>query len=94
MKTFKQLMSFALALLMLASVVCYGDWVLPLLGMALPLPTTASYFLFFILFLALQLGIFLLFRNKVEVSYALAYESLLPEKPQEGGVVLGNIFDM
>ena len=79
-------------LLTLASAVCYGDLLLPLLGAALPLPPTVSYFLFFILFLVLQLGIFLLFRNKVEVSYALAYEAIRPKQESTGGVAIGNIF--
>lgn len=82
-------------LLMLVSVLCYGDLLLPLLGIPLPFSPAVSYFLFYGLFLVLQLGVFLLFRNKVEVSYALAYEAIRPkqEQPSEGAV-LGNIFQM
>lgn len=81
-------------LLMLASVLCYGDLLLPMLGIALPFSPTVSYYLFYVLFLALQVGIYWKFRNGVEVSYALAYDSIRPqEKPQEGAV-LGNIFQM
>ena len=81
-------------LLMLASVLCYGDVVLAMLGISLPFSSTVAYFLFYVLFLAAQLGIYLKFRNRVEVSYALAYESIRPKEEHNNGAVLGNIFQM
>ena len=61
-----------------ASVVCYGDVLLPMLGIQLPV----------------SFGIIFFLRNRVEVTYALAYDAVKPEEKQDGGVVLGNIFQM
>lgn len=81
------------ALLGLASVVCYGDLVLSMLGVSLS--STASYFLFYAAYLAADFAIYWFFLNRVEVTYALAYDSLIPkESGASGGVVLGNIFDL
>lgn len=77
----------------LATAVCYGDSLLPMLGVSLPFAPEVAYFVFYFLYLALQFGISWCFRNRVEVTYALVYESLRP-KQEEGGVVLGNIFQM
>ena len=78
-----------------AAALCYGDILLPMLGVQLPFSDTVSYYLFYGLFLIVQTAIFLLFRNKVEVIYAQAYESLRPKPVEDqGGVVLGNIFQM
>ena len=83
------------ALLSLASVVCYGDLVLAILGVSLPLSPTVSYFLFYALFLAADFGIYWFCLNRVEVTYALAYDALIPKQSNSsGGVVLGNIFDL
>lgn len=82
-------------LLSLASVVCYGDLVLAMLGISLPLSPTVSYFLFYALFLAADFGIYWFSLNRVEVTYALAYDALIPKQSNSsGGVVLGNIFDL
>ena len=78
----------------LASLVCYGDSLLPMIGITLPFPETVSYFLFYLLFLAGEFGIYYYLRNRVEVTYALAYEFLKPEEPKNNAVVLGNIFQM
>lgn len=83
------------ALLSLASVVCYGDLVLAIFGVSLPLSSTVSYFLFYALFLAADFGIYWFNLNRVEVTYALAYDALIPKQSNpSGGVVLGNIFDL
>lgn len=81
-------------LLALASIVCYGDSILLLMGITLPLPGDAGYFLFYILFLVMTFGIYYFFRSRVEVSYAQFYNSIRPEEKKENSVVLGNIFDM
>ena len=82
-------------LLSLASVVCYGDLVLAMLGISLPMSSTVSYFLFYALFLAADFVIYWFFLNRVEVTYALAYDALIPKQSNpSGGVVLGNIFDL
>lgn len=81
-------------LVLLAAAVCYGDMLLSLAGIQLPWPAEVSYFVFYALFLILTLGIYYLFRNKIEVTYALAYESFRPEETKDNSVVLGNIFEM
>lgn len=77
-----------------AMVVCYGDQLLPMLGITFPWSEEVSYFLFYALYLALQLAIYYFLRNRVEVTYALAYDALRPQEKPDNGVVLGNIFNM
>lgn len=79
---------------MLASLVCYGDAILPMLGITLPFSDDFSFYLFYGLYWILQFAIFYFLRNGVEVSYALAYDSIRPREQDQGGVVLGNIFQM
>lgn len=82
-------------LTLLGTAVCYGDLLLAVLGVELPWSDTVSYFLFYGLYLAIVLVSCYFLRNKVEVTYALAYDSIRPqEQENNGGVVLGNIFDM
>lgn len=69
----------------LTGILCYGDLILGWLGVTLPFDTTAAYFLFFGLYLASQLALYLWRRNEVEVTYACAYEflrNLHDPKPQ------------
>lgn len=77
-----------------ATVVCYGDVLLPMLGVQLPMSPTAAFFVFYVLYLLASFVIHIFLRNRVEVSYALAYDAVKPEETQDGGVVLGNIFQM
>lgn len=62
--------------------VCYGDLLLPLLGMELPWSGTVSFFLFYILSMVFQMVLYVLVKNQVEVTYALAYESLGQTPPE------------
>ena len=82
------------ALSFLASCVCYGDSLLPMVGIDLPFPAAVSYFLFYGLYLAAMFGIYYCLRGHVEVTYALAYEALKPEEPKNNEIILGNIFQM
>ncbi len=77
-----------------ASVVGYGDMILPMLGVQLPGNAMIWYFVFYALYLAVILAIYYLLRSRVEVAYALAYDAVRPEEKQDTGVVLGNIFQM
>lgn len=77
-----------------AAAVCYADLLLPLVGVALPFSSHVSYFLTYGVYLAAQFAIYWFFQNKVGVTYALAYEALRPKDENNGGVVLGNIFNM
>ena len=65
-----------------------------MLGITFPWPDTVSYFLFYGIYLVVELVILYFFLNSVSVTYALAYQSLCPEKEADSGVVLGNIFQM
>lgn len=83
------------AALLLASLLCYGDLLLGLLGIRLPLSGDAAYYLFYALYLGASFALYYFLRNHVEVTYALAYDSLRPQPaPASGGAVLGNIFQM
>ena len=82
------------AALLFSSVVCYGDQILPALGMELPVSTDAAYFIFYALYWVLQAAVYYFLRNRVEVTYALAYDAIKPEEKKPEGVVLGNIFQM
>ncbi len=77
-----------------AMAVCYGDILLPMLGVELPVSVTVAFFGFYVLYLAASFAILFFLRNRVEVTYALAYDAVKPEEKQDSGVVLGNIFQM
>jgi hypothetical protein len=72
---------YLLQVLVLA--VCYGDMLLPLVGITLPWSDTVSYFVFLSLSLALQFAVYYFFLNPVAVTYATAYEALLPKQQEE-----------
>lgn len=76
------------------SLIGYGDVILPMLGISLPWPVGVSYFLFFALSLGLMFALYYFLRNRLEVTYALAYDAVKPPEPKSNGVVLGNIFQM
>ena len=76
-------------LLALASLV----QMIPMLDLPLPISWDALYYLCYGAYLAIVFVLYLLARNRVETTYAAAYETLR-EKPVEHAVVLGNIFDM
>lgn len=82
------------AAMLAATVLCYGDGILPLLGVEMPWNGDVSYFLFFAAYLAVLFAVYYFLRNRVEVAYGLAYDALRPQETQDNGVVLGNIFDM
>ena len=77
-----------------AMVIGYGDMLLTMLGVPLPVSETVGYFGFYGLYLAASFVIVCCLRSRVEVCYALAYDAVKPEENQNSGVVLGNIFQM
>ena len=77
-----------------AMLLCYGDVLLPQVGVTLPMSDTVAFFVFYGLYLAAGFVVHLTLRNRVEVCYALAYDAVKPEESQDNGVVLGNIFNM
>lgn len=81
-------------LLVLAAVLAYGDTLLSLLGVSLPVSPQFSYFLFFALSLIADFAVYYFALAQVEVTYAAAYAAALPKQQPTDGVVLGNIFDL
>ena len=82
------------AAVLASAAVAYGDQLLPTLGVTFPLSDTAAYFVFLGVYLAVIFVIYYFLRSRVEVTYALAYDSLRPREPENNGAVLGNIFQM
>ena len=78
---------------LLASAVCYGDMILPMLGIDLPGNEDVWFFVFMACYFAIHFAANYFLRSRVEVSYALAYDCIKPEEKNDG-VVLGNIFQM
>lgn len=66
----------------LITAVCYGDMLLAMLGITLPWSATVSYFLFMVLSLILQFAVYYFCMNRVFVTYATAYGSLLPKEKE------------
>lgn len=64
------------------SLVCYGDVLLPLLGVSFPWSDTVSYYLFYVLSLALQMALYVFGMNRVYAVYAVAYDALMEDLPQ------------
>ena len=77
-----------------STAICYGDQILPALGVELPVSADVAYFVFYGIYWILQAALYVFLRNRVEVSYALAYDAIRPEEKKSEGVVLGNIFQM
>ena len=72
---------------------CYGDVILSFLGIEVGIHPDVLYYGFYAIYLTVQFAIAYGLRNRVDVSYALAYEQLRP-KEAETSAVLGNIFQM
>ena len=64
------------------SLVCYGDVLLPLLGVSFPWSSTVSYYLFYGLSLALQMALYVFGMNRAYAVYAVAYDALMENLPQ------------
>ena len=62
--------------------VCYGDTLLPMVGVTFPWSDTVSYYLFYVLSLVLQLALYYFGMNKVYGVYAVAYDALQEGLPQ------------
>ena len=66
---------FYLAQLLIA-VLGYGDVLLPMLGVSLGMGADAAMFLFYIVGLACEFGLYVWLKNQVSATYALAYDQL------------------
>lgn len=58
--------------------VCYGDLLLPALGVELPFSEDVSFFLFYIAAMAAQVALYWFAKNQLAVTYAKFYEQRLP----------------
>lgn len=64
------------------SLVCYGDVLLPMVGVSFPWNATVSYYLFFLLSAAMEVALYYFTMNRVYTVYAVAYDALQEEHPQ------------
>lgn len=67
--------------LVLAALVCYGDMLLPLIGVELPMSTDAAWLLFYVLGALVQFLLDWQTRSRVQTAYALAYDALRQQEP-------------
>ncbi|MBE6917754.1 MAG: DUF975 family protein [Ruminococcaceae bacterium] len=63
---------------LLVTFLCYGDMMLTSLGITLPISADLAFYLFFVLYLVAQLGLYYWRQNEVSVTYAHLYEALKP----------------
>ena len=69
----------------LVAALCYGDYLLPLVGINLPINPEVSFVLFYVVALGAQVLLYWRCRNQVECTYAVAYDALqnAPEVPPQ-----------
>lgn len=60
----------------LVTLLCYGDVLLPMAGVTFPWSDTVSFYLFYLLSIALQILVNYFAMNRVYAAYALAYDAL------------------
>lgn len=63
----------------LVSLLCYGDVLLPMVGITLPFSSDVSFFLFYVLAQGAQILLYWRCRNLVECTYVCAYDALREE---------------
>ena len=61
------------------SLVCYGDILLPMLGVSFPWSDTVSFYLFFLLSALMEVALYYFTMNRVYTVYAVAYDALQEE---------------
>ena len=64
------------------SLVCYGDVLLPVVGVSFPWSDTVSFYLFFGASLVMQFALYYFAMNRVYTVYAVAYEALQEQLPR------------
>lgn len=68
------------ALEIVVAMLAYGDLLLPMFGVALPWSDTVSYYVFLVVCYLGQLALYWWRGNDVRLTYALAYQSMLPKE--------------
>lgn len=79
---------------LLTTLILYSDLLLALLGISLPLSADAMFWVTVITSLGANFAVLWFFQMKVEITYALAYDAIVPRAKPSDGAVLGNIFQM
>lgn len=77
---------------LISTVLLYGNILLDIFGILVPLSSTAMFFVTVIVYLAADFAMNYFLMNRVQASYALFYDMLNPQQPPQEGVVLGSIF--
>lgn len=72
----------------LLTALCYGDVLLPRLGVSFPFSDDVAYFVFYIAGLLGQLLLLYCFGNKVQTTYALFYDALRTPPKEENTITL------
>ncbi len=65
----------------LITAIAFGGILLPLVGVSLPVTPEAATLICSLVSTVLQVALYAAFRNRIFVTYALAYDSLMPEQP-------------
>ncbi len=78
---------FYLAQLLLTAL-CYGDMILPALGIALPFNEDTAYFIFYIAALAAQFALLYCCSNRVQTAYAAFYNALRTPAEKETSLAI------
>lgn len=73
----------------LITLVIYGDSLLTWLGISLPVSPEVAFWGFYVVGIALQVAVYWAFHNRVTVTYALAYDTLM-SKPDSGQLTIDN----
>lgn len=81
------------AALVLMTLVLYADLILAMLGIPAPMDATVFALVLYVASAGVQFVTHVYLRPTAEIMYLKVYDALR-EKPQDSGVVLGNIFDM
>ena len=66
----------------LVSLLCYGDTLLPMVGISLPWDPMISFYGFYLLSIAVQILVNYFAMNRVYAAYAVAYDALMEDLPQ------------
>ena len=68
--------------------ITYGDSLLPMLGIRLPITPEVAFWVFYVAAMTIQVVVYAACHNRVSVTYALAYDSLLPQ--ENGQLIIDN----
>ena len=71
----------------LVALLCYGDVLLPMIGVQFPWSDTVSFYLFYLLSIGLQILVNYLAMNRVYAAYAVAYDALLDQFTDRTGAI-------